>query len=202
MNYHLDAIVIPSFGNYQWCYNKGKYVLSGNGNEGSRMVKVIVTMNKKLFEETDVVEIIDETGFLAQYTTSILASTQITLFFQLKYVDFDTDLTVNCRKFVPCDINKIFSRHPMTTIESIKVHIPALTTKGEDKCTICLEEILKNDNKKHVTECQHIFHEKCLIHYLEKTNHSCQFNCRPICKHESTYKNFNCPNCKQKLETI
>ena len=45
------------------------------------------------------------------------------------------------------------------------------------ECTICTEEIQKNDNSNYVLPCAHVFHPICIRTWLDTSN-IC-----PICKH-------------------
>jgi hypothetical protein len=55
-------------------------------------------------------------------------------------------------------------------------HINKYSSRKEENCTICLENFKGTDIIKEFS-CKHIFHKKCLLKWLEKSN-----NC-PLCKH-------------------
>ena len=70
MDYKLSANIKPVIGCYQWCSGddskeKSGYYLSGNDKNCSKMVRVNINMNDELLNDTDIIEIYDETGFLA-----------------------------------------------------------------------------------------------------------------------------------------
>ncbi|CAN0911729.1 E3 ubiquitin-protein ligase RDUF1 [Linum grandiflorum] len=48
--------------------------------------------------------------------------------------------------------------------------------KGEDCCTICLEEMGSGEVKAIKLDCKHIFHESCLVSWLRTSN------CCPLCR--------------------
>lgn len=59
------------------------------------------------------------------------------------------------------------------------------TNNNLNTCSICLE--ILNENDKHVLEeCQHEFHNDCLISWLRSGNTSC-----PICRNNDGHKYFN-----------
>ena len=55
-------------------------------------------------------------------------------------------------------------------------HINKYSSRKEENCTICLENFKGTDIIKEFS-CKHIFHKKCLLKWLEKSN-----DC-PLCKH-------------------
>ena len=67
---------------------------------------------------------------------------------------------------------------------------------NENSCAICLEALSEND--KHVIEeCNHEFHNKCIISWLRSGNSSC-----PICRNNNGYKYFSMNDTKFICENI
>ena len=54
---------------------------------------------------------------------------------------------------------------------------PLINNKGDDCCSICLDEITSNDILK--TRCNHVFHIFCISNWKRKHN--------------------TCPNCREKI---
>jgi len=59
-----------------------------------------------------------------------------------------------------------------------------ITTNNINFCTICHDNINKNQHKIELHKCNHVFHKKCLNKYLKKT-----------------FLNFSCPNCKKEYKS-
>ena len=56
-------------------------------------------------------------------------------------------------------------------------HIIKYDNRKEKECAICLDEFIGTDMIKAFNKCGHIFHKKCLLDWLKKSNYC------PICKH-------------------
>lgn len=56
-------------------------------------------------------------------------------------------------------------------------HIVKYDSRKETECAICLAEFIGTDMIKAFYKCEHIFHKKCLLNWLKKSN------CCPLCKH-------------------
>ena len=59
-------------------------------------------------------------------------------------------------------------------------HITKYDSRKEKECAICLSEFKATDIIKVFRTCDHIFHKKCLLNWLKKSN-TC-----PLCKHDLT----------------
>ena len=57
-------------------------------------------------------------------------------------------------------------------------HIQKYDSRKETQCAICLSDFVSVDIIKAFYKCEHIFHKKCLLDWLKKSN-----NC-PLCKHD------------------
>ncbi len=57
-------------------------------------------------------------------------------------------------------------------------HIIKYDNRKEKECAICLDEFIGTDMIKSFNKCGHIFHKKCLLDFLKKSNYC------PICKHD------------------
>ena len=103
MVYNPEVTIKVSYGCYQWYSSSGGteqsvIICPGMEKECSCMVRVSLPLSNDLFAETNIIEIHDETGFLAQYTTKPLESNLVNLLFKPKYVKFGTFFDVRCRK--------------------------------------------------------------------------------------------------------
>jgi hypothetical protein len=74
--------------------------------------------------------------------------------------------------------NNIFNDVVVTTDENSlnNLHILKIDIEQNEKCTICMEEMIENDEYFDI-ECKHIFHKGCLETYLKNYNHIC-----PVCR--------------------
>ncbi len=59
-------------------------------------------------------------------------------------------------------------------------HISKYESRKETECVICLAQFKGTDIIKVFVTCDHIFHKKCLLNWLKKSN-TC-----PLCKHDLT----------------
>ena len=59
-------------------------------------------------------------------------------------------------------------------------HIVKYDSRKESSCSICLNDFQGIDIIKTFSHCGHIFHKKCLLEWLKKSN------CCPLCKHDLT----------------
>ena len=57
-------------------------------------------------------------------------------------------------------------------------HIIKYDSRKESNCAICLGDFQGIDIIKTFHNCGHIFHKKCLLQWLKKSN------CCPLCKHD------------------
>lgn len=66
--------------------------------------------------------------------------------------------------------------------------------KYENNCTICLNNF-KLEDKIYITQCEHIYHQNCMIKYLNLIR--IDLSTKNIVGEMNNY--FKCPNCKQYL---
>ena len=57
-------------------------------------------------------------------------------------------------------------------------HIQRYDSRKETECAICLNEFIRTDIIKAFYKCDHIFHKRCLLEWLKKSD------CCPLCKHD------------------
>ena len=201
------------WGAYDWCGKYGDYVLTMNdkrdvcsSEQNCQLIKFAVLMSPLLYEQTDKIEVYDDTGFLAHY--SLGKDTMKCGMYKgrltLKYVDTkkaSTELTV---KFIQKYKNTglppdPFMRPPMKTLVETKLKLPKTDDmiKGDRICSICTEEVVGFEHI-HMTTCGHVFHSKCINEYIIAkgcTEERVEF-CKHYCKHSDYVTLYSCPNCR------
>jgi hypothetical protein len=80
---------------------------------------------------------------------------------------------------------------------SITTKIPKINTITDDVCSICIDEI-NDKNLIYIGNCNHIFHMKCMIDYIEynKLFEELDDYCKIHCKHPRKNKKYICPLCR------
>lgn len=199
------------FGRFAWCGNNydgrgsGFYLTDIThqkvyGKTNIQMVYIAVQLDDNLLQKTDIIEVIDENGFLAQYTYYKLKNENI-LYFPLKYYDQTKpqfQMTIHLRKIKTGNVQPL-RRPEMETLLSKTIHIPLL--KREDlnsECSICLENI-SDDSNLLWSACNHMFHMDCIWEYMKKNSMLQVMSkmCKLLdCGHNEKPKKLNCPICR------
>ena len=78
--------------------------------------------------------------------------------------------------------------------------LPSKSAGGGDVCGICLEDIYLDKEKCAVTGCKHVFHQRCMLNYAEKSNDKTAASKKKKKKTETSFRNFKmldrtCPTC-------
>lgn len=210
---HINVVIKSQYGSYCWCGNNydgehsGYYLSSSCKCELYKlkhfMLYIKVSISDELLKMTDIIEIYDSTGFLAQYHADVpLMTSTKEFFFSVDEKLIDTELYIKCRKIVRLKKPEgvFIGRVPMVTVLQKSVIIPQILLRGDKKCSICLDEI--TDDDKYISRCGHNFHSSCIFKYLEKINKlkPLTSHCSKYCEHSEKVLPFPCPICRTLLE--
>lgn len=197
--YKAQIVVKSTYGPYVWCNNSsietkaGCYLSNKDSKTASvPMIWIDIEMNDALFKQTDFIEMVQNNGFRAQYSTEKLKKKHTFLF---QNSDNVKEINV-CFRTANYDGYewKSLRRVPTNTHFSQQVQIPELEIKGTHDCVICLEPVQEN---KYITSCKHIFHTQCIFDYLSHIGLVSADICDTFCNHGPKMKPFSCPSCKQ-----
>ena len=207
------------FGQFGWCGNSrrfshGNHLLCENeyqsvyGKTAKQFICLIIHMPPTLFSQLNRIQIIDDTGFLANYTVGDPIKNPQTMIFKASKSDSLTKkIRIDYQKILPrIPTAHPLSRSPMNTIfsEYVTIAAPYVYNHEECICAICQEIIDAYKSDHYISHCGHIFHMSCIFQYLRATNNMDQNReCETIfrCDHGATAKPFPCPSCRAILET-
>ena len=208
MSYFTNVKINSHYGTYAWCgigYDgekpgwhltdcRKKLTKGVDYSDRKLIITIDVEMSDDLFEGINIINIYDETGFLAQYSKKITESTYH-FNFKMEEAMIGTKLKINYDKMLPNPNTRTLSRPPMQTIHQDIITIPAFDIKGDTICAVCLEDVT---TEKYISPCHHIFHTNCIWDYLEKNNLIKAMNelCDKHCGHTHKPKKFPCPTCR------
>ncbi|OIW16627.1 hypothetical protein TanjilG_01866 [Lupinus angustifolius] len=113
-------------------------------------------------------------------------------------LDFhDEDIDDDLANFISIDINQnIDQQHACNTLASIQNSLERLkyeedASLSKEQCAICLEEFCNGDESKLLvrTQCLHVFHEDCMIKWLQRCSNVNQSYSCPMCRCQISSKN-------------
>lgn len=211
-----------SFGRYIWCGNSASiygsgYYLNNNlcssdiyGDARTHMLLLTVMYNKKLYNDTDIIQLYDHTGFLFGYSIGKLNENAWFTSKKIKQHHIGTDIILQFKKWIiltPNTKEKQHSNHvrkqSVTIYEKI-IHISQpIQYSNNSICNICLDDVDKHNvgDNKYLTHCGHLFHMNCFISYVKSKN---AINpTHPRCNNEGCIcekpDKVNCPVCNKKI---
>ena len=185
------------FGTYS-LYNKKnnqKYYLNTLTPEdpSNYMVKFNITINKKLFDETDIILVCckDKEVFRVakiKYDMTFMFPVKVYRELTIKYIHIINNGFID---------KLLFRKVKGKVIKKQNIYIDDIKYPKFEECSICLKKITNNVYK---SECNHIFHQTCIVDYI-KFNKYCQKLdswCSNKCCHGDKVKPFPCPYCSIK----
>lgn len=184
-------------GPYEWCgrgesIDSANYLFSTNSTS-RKMLKIDIYMSKKLRKRINNIMVCNLQGGCVQYSFSTPKH------YSFYFSTTEKKLHIKFVKYLPRPPGSHpLNPPPFKIIHQDKLKVPKLQIRGEHMCSICMEPAgVENDS--YLSECKHIFHNKCIIDYL-RTIKKLKKDC-DRCKHGENTQPFKCPNCNTLLET-
>ena len=165
------------------------------------MIDLNISLDPKLFQLIDLIEILDNDGFCVHFTDHRLKSIEQFCFCLRQY-------------HVGHVLRILYHGHGKLIFQE-QITLPQLLTYGDTSvlephlpetktnmvcpmCPICLEQI-RPETHRYISACGHPFHEGCLWTYLEKNGYVKAMKCHH-CDHSRKIRPFPCPMCRTLLE--
>lgn len=162
--YQSEIKIKKIFGAYSLCDKKNdqKYYLNTLTPEdpSNYMIKFNITINKELFDKIDIILVccretevfrVPKVKYDMTFMFPIKGSRELTI----KYIHI-----INNGFLDKLLLRKIKGK----IIKKQNVYIDDIKYPRFEECSICLEKITGNMYK---SECDHIFHQKCLVDYIK-----------------------------------
>jgi hypothetical protein len=189
------------FGNYDWCFNTGKYWLGLTENDKQKYIlSVTIHIPNHLISKVDRVLITpaDNHNILLQYTVCPII-THCNFRFPVSDDLQNKELTAHFIRKTKRTEDE--SKIKYETLETCNFTCTNLEIKGDrDDCPICKDGFVSQYHEGDVVlECGHKFHLVCLLDYLKSKQLLQIFDeCKKVgCKHTAIPKSFNCPCCRR-----
>jgi len=179
-------------GNYTWCdclgkhkhYNESNYYLTLNNNNNlpnytneTYMLKIGVTMDKILFDETNAVYIYDNNSsyfYLDSPKTNyyeILDNNLIlcVFFFPITKYHLGKTLKIKFEKENIVKYKSFFQKISSEVIVEKDISLPKIIIAQNTKCPYCNLDV-ENNNNEFIAHCRHKMHISCIFKDLEEKN--------------------------------
>lgn len=164
-------------------------------DKSSYMVKLNIKINKKLFDDTDIISIYEKNKEVFKVPK---VKFDMTFMFE---AGRSNDLTVKYIQIINNGFwdRLLFRKIKGKVVKKQNIYIDDIKLTRSEECPICLEPV---GNNMYKSECEHSFHQKCIVDYIKFNGYYRELDrwCLDRCCHGHKVKPFPCPYCKQIIE--